>query len=58
MRSRAMLTEIAGDQPSRLVALCSSAGNVGVCTVTFTDPDDRAWALETWRSVDHPPLAQ
>ena len=59
VRSRAMLTEGAGEQQtSRLVALCSSAGNVGICTVTYTDPDDRAWALETWRSVDHPPLVQ
>lgn len=58
VRSRAMLVEGTEGAASRLVTLCSSAGDVGVCTITWVDPDDREWALDTWRSVDHPPLAQ
>lgn len=58
VRSRAMLVEGTGGEASRLVALCSSAADVGVCTITWADPDDREWALDAWRSVDHPPLAQ
>ncbi|MBJ6760340.1 hypothetical protein JGU66_06165 [Myxococcaceae bacterium JPH2] len=38
----------------RLTALCRAGTRRAVCVVSFDDPDEQDWALETWRSVDFP----
>jgi len=32
-----------------------SPGKRAVCTILFSNPEDREWALETWRSIQPPP---
>ncbi|NOK13755.1 hypothetical protein [Corallococcus exercitus] len=42
-----------GPGECRLTALCRSGNRRALCVVSFDDPDERDWALGTWRSLDH-----
>ena len=33
-------------------------GKKAVCTIVFSESEDREWALETWRSIQPPPLRE
>jgi hypothetical protein len=50
VQSRATLVE--SPRGCELTAICAAPGTVAICTVSFEDPDDKDWALATWRSVD------
>ncbi|MBF5046465.1 hypothetical protein FGE12_28890 [Aggregicoccus sp. 17bor-14] len=36
----------------RLTALCDAGDRRALCIVTYDDLDEKAWALETWRTLD------
>ena len=55
-RSRARLRRVRGDDNDCWILRTDSAlpPQIAICTISFTEDHDRAWALETWRSLRHP----
>lgn len=43
-----------GDEYFRLSGQSAAPGELGVCTVCYTDPADKAWAIQVWHSVTRP----
>jgi hypothetical protein len=33
-------------------------GTRAVCTILYSDPDQKDWAVETWRSIQPPPTSE
>ena len=55
VRGRATIAARAdGGGGGELTSLCAVPGRVAIVTIGFTDSEDRDWAIETWRSIDHP----
>ncbi len=52
VKKSSRIVDPADGEPGQLRGVCAAAGSVGVCTVAFTDPDDRAWAMETFGSIE------
>ncbi len=55
-RSRARLRRVRGDDNDCWILRTDSAlpPQIAICTISFTEDRDRAWALDTWRSLRHP----
>jgi hypothetical protein len=55
MVGRAVLTSFEGDDGVtwRLTGHTAIEGGLTVCHVVFRDPDERDWAVATWRSLEH-----
>ena len=53
---KAALVEVeeAGRTLLRLSATSATRGSVGISTIDLYDPSHRQWALDTWKSIDHP----
>ncbi len=49
-------TEDNGEKYWRLVGRMATVNNACDITICFDNADDRFWAMETWRSVSHPPV--
>ncbi len=47
-------SEEEGEVGWRLTGHAGVDGGLSVCHVLFRDPDDRDWAIATWRSLEHP----
>ncbi len=56
-QSRARLRRVRGGEESDCWILRTDSAlppQIAICTISFTEDHDRAWALETWRSLRHP----